>query len=210
MKLIFFNFCGYRNFWPGSWSGSGSTDLIESGSSADPDPKPCLQGSVLSLQGSILGLQASTVSFPALHAIFLALKPDPDSASKINADPDQQDCHDRNKSTVLITSYGTPRIFWVATILNFGLCETWCRECSESVIFHFVSGSLNTISGSLRPKSVNSLSDPDHHICSYIFSPFQVDTHWMFESGIVDVFVMLGPGPKDVSRQYGRLTGQPL
>ncbi len=30
----------------------------------------------------------------------------------------------------------------------------------------------------------------------------------MFESGIVDVFVMLGPGPKDVSRQYGRLTGQ--
>lgn len=37
--------------------------------------------------------------------------------------------------------------------------------------------------------------------------PKQVDTHWMFESGIVDVFIMLGPGPKDVSRQYGRLTG---
>ena len=35
----------------------------------------------------------------------------------------------------------------------------------------------------------------------------QVDTFWMFESGIVDVFVMLGPGPKDVSRQYGKLTG---
>lgn len=35
----------------------------------------------------------------------------------------------------------------------------------------------------------------------------QVDTYWMFESGILDVFVMLGPGPKDVSRQYGRLTG---
>jgi len=35
----------------------------------------------------------------------------------------------------------------------------------------------------------------------------QVDTHWMFESGIMDVFIMLGPGPKDVSRQYGRLTG---
>merc|ERR1719352_1549371 len=29
----------------------------------------------------------------------------------------------------------------------------------------------------------------------------------MFESGIMDVFIMLGPGPKDVSRQYGRLTG---
>ena len=28
----------------------------------------------------------------------------------------------------------------------------------------------------------------------------QVDTHWMFESGIMDVFIMLGPTPKDVSR----------
>jgi len=37
--------------------------------------------------------------------------------------------------------------------------------------------------------------------------PPQVDTHWMFESGIMDVFVLLGPGPKDVSRQYGHLTG---
>jgi len=35
----------------------------------------------------------------------------------------------------------------------------------------------------------------------------QVDTYWMFESGIMDVFVMLGPGPVDVSRQYGLLTG---
>lgn len=35
----------------------------------------------------------------------------------------------------------------------------------------------------------------------------QVETHWMFESGILDFFVMLGPGPKDVSRQYGLLTG---
>lgn len=35
----------------------------------------------------------------------------------------------------------------------------------------------------------------------------QVDSYWMFESGVLDVFVMLGPGPKDVSRQYGALTG---
>jgi len=35
----------------------------------------------------------------------------------------------------------------------------------------------------------------------------QVDTHWMFESGVLDFFVVLGPGPKDVSRQYGLLTG---
>jgi len=35
----------------------------------------------------------------------------------------------------------------------------------------------------------------------------QVDSFWMFESGIVDLFILLGPGPKDVSRQYGKLTG---
>ena len=35
----------------------------------------------------------------------------------------------------------------------------------------------------------------------------QVDTFWMFESGMVDLFVMLGPGPKAVSRQEGLLTG---
>jgi len=35
----------------------------------------------------------------------------------------------------------------------------------------------------------------------------QVDTHWMFESGILDAFVMLGPGPKDLARQYTSLTG---
>jgi len=34
-----------------------------------------------------------------------------------------------------------------------------------------------------------------------------VDTFWMFESGVMDFFVMMGPGPKDVSRQYGALTG---
>ena len=35
----------------------------------------------------------------------------------------------------------------------------------------------------------------------------QVETHWISESGIMDVFVLLGPKPKDVSRQYGLLTG---
>jgi len=35
----------------------------------------------------------------------------------------------------------------------------------------------------------------------------QIDTHWMTESGVVDVFFMLGPQPADVFRQYCRLTG---
>ena len=33
------------------------------------------------------------------------------------------------------------------------------------------------------------------------------DTHFISESGNLDFFVMLGPGPKDVLRQYAALTG---
>ncbi|XP_048585965.1 neutral alpha-glucosidase AB isoform X2 [Nematostella vectensis] len=35
----------------------------------------------------------------------------------------------------------------------------------------------------------------------------QVDTHWFSESGIIDVFVMMGPRPHDVFKQYASLTG---
>lgn len=32
-------------------------------------------------------------------------------------------------------------------------------------------------------------------------------THWISESGLLDVFVFLGPTPEDLTRQYGELTG---
>ncbi|CAG0915050.1 unnamed protein product [Notodromas monacha] len=35
----------------------------------------------------------------------------------------------------------------------------------------------------------------------------QVDTHWISESGVIDVYFLLGPGPKDVMSQYGALSG---
>ena len=35
----------------------------------------------------------------------------------------------------------------------------------------------------------------------------QVDTHWISESGIIDMFIMLGPKPHDVFRSYATLTG---
>jgi alpha 1,3-glucosidase len=35
----------------------------------------------------------------------------------------------------------------------------------------------------------------------------QVDTHWFSESGIIDVFVMMGPRPHNVFKQYSSLTG---
>lgn len=36
-----------------------------------------------------------------------------------------------------------------------------------------------------------------------------VQTHWIAESGIVDLFLMPGPGPDDVAKQYYALTGRP-
>ncbi len=35
----------------------------------------------------------------------------------------------------------------------------------------------------------------------------QVETHWFSESGVIDVFFILGPKPYDVFRQYSLLTG---
>ena len=35
----------------------------------------------------------------------------------------------------------------------------------------------------------------------------QMDTRWFAESGVLDMYVMLGPKPKDIFQQYARLTG---
>ena len=35
----------------------------------------------------------------------------------------------------------------------------------------------------------------------------EMDTHWYSESGIIDMFIMLGPKPHDVSHQYATITG---
>ncbi|UKZ93782.1 uncharacterized protein TrAFT101_008690 [Trichoderma asperellum] len=38
-------------------------------------------------------------------------------------------------------------------------------------------------------------------------TPTSTQTHWISESGILDVFVLLGPTPKDVTKKYGELAG---
>ena len=37
----------------------------------------------------------------------------------------------------------------------------------------------------------------------------RIDTFWMSEAGVVDAFFFVGPGPKDVARQYASVTGAP-
>ena len=36
----------------------------------------------------------------------------------------------------------------------------------------------------------------------------QAESHWIAESGVIDLFIVLGPSPKHVFRQYSLLTGQ--
>lgn len=36
----------------------------------------------------------------------------------------------------------------------------------------------------------------------------QVETHFMSESGVIDLFVFMGPKPKNAVQQYARLTGK--
>lgn len=71
-------------------------------------------------------------------------------------------------------------VFWLNT------AETWidiAKPDGENV----VSSLVNLVSGSNQ--------EP------------QVDSHFMSESGIIDVFFFLGPKPLDVFRQYSKLTG---
>lgn len=37
----------------------------------------------------------------------------------------------------------------------------------------------------------------------------EMNTHWISESGIIDVFFLMGPKPDDIFRQYASLTGPP-
>lgn len=71
-------------------------------------------------------------------------------------------------------------VFWHNT------AETWIDVVSNSDN-NVVSSIVNFVSGGTK--------EP------------QVDVHFMSESGIIDVFFMMGPRPYDVFRQYSALTG---
>lgn len=64
--------------------------------------------------------------------------------------------------------------------------ETWV-DISGNSDDNVVSSIVNFVSGGAKP--------------------VQVDSHFMSETGIVDVFFLLGPKPHDVFKQYTKLTG---
>nr|CAD7194435.1 unnamed protein product [Timema douglasi] len=83
----------------------------------------------------------------------------------------------------LIVAHGvthTTGVFWLNS------AETWVDIMGTSDQ-NVVSSIVNFVSGADRTP--------------------QVDAHFISESGIIDTFFMLGPQPKDVFRQYTKLTG---
>jgi alpha 1,3-glucosidase len=49
--------------------------------------------------------------------------------------------------------------------------------------------------------------EPHNPLSLGIGSKTDTKTHWFSESGLIDLFVFLGPTPKDVTKAYGELTG---
>ena len=74
----------------------------------------------------------------------------------------------------------TAGIFWL------NAAETWV-DILGPADQNVVSSIVNFVSGSTAPP--------------------QIDSHFISETGIIDTFFMLGPNPKDVFRQYTKLTG---
>lgn len=74
----------------------------------------------------------------------------------------------------------TAAVFWLNP------SETWV-DISGNSDDNVVSSIVNFVSGGAKPA--------------------QVDAHFMSETGIVDVFFLLGPKPYDIFKQYSELTG---
>eukprot|EP01130_Rhizamoeba_saxonica_P014693 TRINITY_DN6435_c0_g1_i1.p1 TRINITY_DN6435_c0_g1~~TRINITY_DN6435_c0_g1_i1.p1 ORF type:complete len:943 (+),score=212.21 TRINITY_DN6435_c0_g1_i1:24-2831(+) len=80
-----------------------------------------------------------------------------------------------------------------------------------------VSHTVNTTSAILWLNAAETWIDIEkqHKEKGFIDSLFgsseteNVHTHWMSETGIIDVFFFMGPSPKDIMRQYTYITGKP-
>lgn len=75
----------------------------------------------------------------------------------------------------------TVGIFW------HNAAETWV-DISNSKDGNVMSSIVNLVSGSKKESSVSA--------------------HFMSESGVMDLFILMGPTPKDVVKQYASLTGK--
>ncbi|KAK6182964.1 hypothetical protein SNE40_010527 [Patella caerulea] len=72
------------------------------------------------------------------------------------------------------------------------------------IFWHNAAETWIDISSNTADKSVFS------HIADFVKGNNEIpqtDTHWFSESGVIDIFILLGPTPSNVFKQYARLTG---
>ena len=86
-------------------------------------------------------------------------------------------------------------------------------------VFEYLASSPVSLYGSIplmHAHSINSTVGVFNAVASETWidvghkSERSTETHWISESGIVDLFIFSGPTPQDVFRQYTRLTGTPI
>ncbi|ESO91975.1 hypothetical protein LOTGIDRAFT_217135 [Lottia gigantea] len=78
------------------------------------------------------------------------------------------------------------------------------EDRTVGIFWHNAAETWIDISSNTADKSVFS------HIADFVKGNNEIpqtDTHWFSESGVIDVFLLLGPTPRDVFKQYSRLTG---
>lgn len=84
------------------------------------------------------------------------------------------------------------------------------HRAGSTVAVFLVSGSEAWIDITKAPTSqslISSFTSPTSNSIDKGPSPITTTTHWMTESGILDLFVFLGPTPASVFQSYTALTG---
>lgn len=84
------------------------------------------------------------------------------------------------------------------------------HRAGSTVGVFLVSGSETwiDITKAPTPKNVISAFKKDPNSPDQGPSPTTTSTHWMAESGILDLYIFLGPSSNDIFQQYSSLTGK--
>ena len=87
--------------------------------------------------------------------------------------------------------------------LDVGEYEINSRMALYASVPYLMSHSAEQTSGLFWLNAAETWIDISYHKSL----PPKVDSTWISESGIIDAFVMLGPGPKEVTKQFSTLVG---
>lgn len=97
-------------------------------------------------------------------------------------------------------TYSDPYRLWNSDVFEYMASSTMSLYGSIPVMHAHSADSTVAIFNAVASET---WIDVDHP------TPKSTNTHWISESGILDVFIMPGPTPDDIFGQYARLTGTP-